>query len=288
MNNNPPFHLNPQASPYQSTAYPPTASYFNLTSISKNKTENHNNISKPLQKLSSEGVARPSHPLSSSESSLNSSSKKHKREHSLAELNKFLNEAKEDIHHYERKRKRLLEDMQRLKEELKSCEDHLNNHRQKYKNIMADIGKKQKEQQRENKRSSEDRSSSGSGVSRSNHNTPPSNSMSNGPSSSATNNHSPVGASANSINNLTISSNSPGSSANGPTNGKAPANGPVNAQTNAQSTINNVINSLLVKKRDVEFESYDFIFTVVEEIYEPKLVTVVGECGWHFKPTRSL
>ena len=262
--NNQPFNLNPQASPFQAS-YPPTANYFNLTSIAKNKTESHNNIAKPLQKLSSEGHSRPSHPLSASESSLNNSSghstKKHKRELRLEELNKFLVETKEDISHYERKRKRLFEDRARIDEELKVCENHLVSYRAKYKNIMADISKKQREQ-RENKRSSEERSSSGSQP-RSKPNTPPSNHLSNGLPSTA-NNHSPVGASANSINNLSISSNSGGKP-------------PMNAQLNAQSTINNVINNLLVKKRDVEFESYDFIFSVVEEIYEPKLVSVVGK-----------
>ena len=268
--NNSPFNLNPQASPFQAS-YPPTANYFNLTSIAKNKTDSHNNISRPLQKLNSEGHSRPSHPLSASESSLSNSSshssKKHKRDFKLEDLNRFLNETKDDISHYERKRKRLSEDKARIEEELKSCETHLANYRAKYKNIMQDISKKQREHG-ESKRNSEDRSSSGSSHPRSNHNTPPSNSLSNGPTNS--NNHSPVGASANSINNLTISSNS--SSLNG---GKLPA--PVNAQTNAQSTINNVINSLLVKKRDVEFEPYDFIFNVVEEIHEPKLLNVVGE-----------
>lgn len=246
--NNPPFNLNPQANPFQAS-YPPTANYFNLTSIAKNKTETHNNISKPLQKLNSEGH-RPSHPLSTSESSLNGStghsSKKHKKEFKLEDLNKFLNETKEDISHYERKRKRLHEDRARIEEELKSCEAHLANYRVKYKNIMSDISKKQREQ-RESKRGSEERSSSVNSNPRSNHSTPPSKNLPNGPS-----NHSPVGASAASINNLTISSN-------------------------AQSTINNVISNLLVKKRDVEFESYEFIFNVVEEIHEPKLVSVVGK-----------
>ena len=262
-NNTPMFKstLNPSASPFQ-TSYPPTANFFNLTSISKTKNETHNSISKSLQKLSSDARSSP-HLLSSNES-LNTiaNKKKHKREYKLEELFKFQKETKDDIAHYERKRKRLADDIDAEKkklrfmdQELRSCDKALNDHRVKLKCIEIDIEKKNQDDKQKNNNDAlaNNLESSLNGVANNlinNH--LPNNSQ-----------HSPIGASANSIHNLSISSKEP------------------NKQVNAQSTINSVISNLLEKKREIEFPKFDYIFTINEEIYEPNPINVSsinGKC----------
>lgn len=237
------YTLNPQASPFQashlSTAYPPTANYFNLTSISKNKTDAHNNIAKPMQRLNSETRS-----TSSEQSVSNGSNKKHKKEYSkLNELERSYFDTEDDIKHYERKRKRLVEDLKRIDSELRSCEVSLTTHKNKLRSIQVDIDREKKRLCEASKQSVE-RNSKTNGGSPVNITTPSTNHQ--------PNQHSPSNCS---INNLSLNSNS--------TNAK---------QTNAQSTINNVINNLLEKKREVDFNKYEFIFNIQEEINEPKLM----------------
>lgn len=259
--NTPQFGLNPSASAFHSSqpvSYPPTATYpstagfFNLTSISRSRTENPYVIPQrppqppPPQKNSTEAFPPTQSQSEKSSSSSSKTNKKPKREYKLEDLQKLLRNCKDDIDYYEKKRKRLSDEINKLNSELKSCDDSLRNHKSKYRCIQSDIEKKKKEMGESISRNSSERSSSSSNQnSLPNHNSTP-------------NNYSPIQASANSINNLSINSNT--------------------KQTNAESTFNNVISNLLDKKRkEIEFPKFDFIFDVVEEVYEPKPISVVGE-----------
>lgn len=246
------FSLNPQASPfqvshssYQQPDYPATANFFNLTSISKSKTEITNNAWRPpVQRMNSE--------TRSTSSEQSASSKKHKRE--LTKLEVLEREEKytaDSIRYYEKKMRSLKDESRRLNEEIKSAERNLEMGNDKLRTLRIDIEREKKRQlEAAAKQRNQER-----------------NKMVNGTALTATSNSTSVStpstihhqadqhSPSTQINNLSLNSNS-------------------SNKMKAQSTISNVINNLLVKKNDVEFENYDFIFTVVENVYEPKLIDV--------------
>lgn len=262
-------NLNPNASPY-TTSYSP--SFFNLTSIAKNKQEAHNNISKPLLRLNSQTSDTRSNHSSSSEQ-LSSTVKKHKRDSRLDELRDDLKREEESIDHYNRKRKRLLNDLDIIKKELKSCDNSLYHHRSKLKSIQIDLEKEQRRLNDSKMRQSN--STSTNTLDNLSNNKSPlnvgnvisgnSNPQNNQMSKNASNNLSPsINLGLNSIN-ISLKSNKIDQT-----------------QKNAQSTICNILTNLLDKKRDVEFQNFEYIFSLIEENHEATPIDMAGMCDLDF------